>query len=46
MIRYFLLFLAARLLLGLLLIRNFDHPDETWQGPEIAHKIVFGYAYD
>lgn len=20
-------------------------PDEFWQGPEIAHRIVFGYAY-
>lgn len=44
MIRYFFLFLAVRLLLCLFVTRNYDHPDEEWQGPEIAHKIAFGYA--
>ena len=27
------------------LIKTFFVPDEFWQGPEIAHKIVFGYGY-
>ena len=25
--------------------RNWHVPDETWQGPEIAHKFVFGAGY-
>lgn len=27
------------------LIQTFFVPDEFWQGPEVAHKIVFGYGY-
>jgi len=41
------------LLAGLLLFRIFNAfliqtffvPDEFWQGPEVAHRIVFGYGY-
>lgn len=32
-------------ILNAFLIRTFFVPDEFWQGPEIAHRIVFGYGY-
>lgn len=42
-------FLLAELLafriLNAFLIKTFFVPDEFWQGPEIAHRIVFGYGY-
>lgn len=25
-----------------LLVRTFFSPDEYWQGPEVAHRLVFG----
>ncbi|ORX56164.1 hypothetical protein DM01DRAFT_1366683 [Hesseltinella vesiculosa] len=25
--------------------RTYDNPDEYWQGPEIAHRLVFGQGY-
>eukprot|EP00897_Mesotaenium_endlicherianum_P004687 jgi/Mesen1/4246/ME000022S03540 len=42
------------LFLGLVLFRIFNavvmrtyfSPDEFWQGPEVAHRIVFGYGYE
>lgn len=40
--------LAALLLfriLNALLIKTFFVPDEFWQGPEVAHRIAFGYGY-
>jgi hypothetical protein len=30
----------------LFVVRNYDHPDEYWQGAEIAHKIFYGYGYE
>lgn len=42
------LLLAALLffrILNAFLIRTFFVPDEFWQGPEVAHRIVFGYGY-
>ena len=24
---------------------NYDHPDEYWQGSEVAHKIYYGFGY-
>jgi phosphatidylinositol glycan class B len=24
---------------------NYDRPDEYWQGPEIAHKMAYGYGF-
>ncbi|XP_078377243.1 GPI alpha-1,2-mannosyltransferase 3-like isoform X2 [Oculina patagonica] len=42
-------FLLAALLLfrifNAFLVRTFFVPDEFWQGPEVAHRIVFGYGY-
>ena len=42
-------FLLAALLLfrifNAILIRTFFVPDEFWQGPEVAHRMVFGYGY-
>lgn len=35
--------LAWRLFLGWWINTSFD-PDEYWQGPEVAHRLVFGYA--
>ncbi|PVV03512.1 hypothetical protein BB560_002000, partial [Smittium megazygosporum] len=32
-------------LLNVCLVRNFMHPDETWQSLEVAHRLVFGYGY-
>lgn len=29
-----------------LLVQTQFNPDEFWQGPEIAHKMVFGYGYE
>ena len=26
-------------------VRTFFNADEFWQGPEIAHKIVYGYGH-
>ena len=42
-------YLAAGLLLfrivNTFLTQTFFVPDEFWQGPEVAHRIVFGYGY-
>ncbi|CAO3588463.1 unnamed protein product [Absidia cylindrospora] len=27
------------------LTRTYDNPDEYWQAPEVAHRLVFGYGY-
>lgn len=27
------------------LTRTYASPDEYWQGPEIAHKLVFGIGF-
>lgn len=42
-----LLFCALFLfrILNAFLIKTFFVPDEFWQGPEIAHRMVFGYGY-
>ena len=32
-------------ILNVFLIKTFFVPDEFWQGPEVAHRIVFGYGY-
>lgn len=34
---------AIRFILSMFIVRNYDHPDEYWQGPEIAHYLVFGF---
>ena len=31
-------------ILNAILIKTFFVPDEFWQGPEIAHRVVFGYG--
>jgi phosphatidylinositol glycan class B len=28
-----------------LLTRNYDHPDEYWQGLEVAYRLHYGYGY-
>jgi phosphatidylinositol glycan class B len=33
-----------RVIIGLL-TRNYEHPDEYWQGTEIAHRLYYGYGY-
>ena len=32
-------------LLDALLVRTYAAPDEHWQAPELAHKLVFGVGY-
>lgn len=32
-------------ILNALLMQTWFVPDEFWQGPEVAHKLVFGYGY-
>ena len=27
------------------LTRNYEYPDEHWQGPEVAHRLYYGYGY-
>jgi phosphatidylinositol glycan class B len=36
---------AALRLLSALAIRTYAAPDEHWQAPELAHKLVFGTGY-
>lgn len=45
-LKYLPIFILLRTILCLVLVRNYDHPDEYWQGPEIAHKIYYGYGYE
>lgn len=28
-----------------LFVRTSFNPDEYWQGPEVAHSLVFGYGH-
>lgn len=28
-----------------LVVQTYFNPDEYWQGPEIAHRMAFGYGY-
>lgn len=39
--------LAVFRLCSALLVQTYFNPDEYWQGPEIAHRLVFarGYQY-
>ncbi|SPQ93664.1 unnamed protein product (mitochondrion) [Plasmodiophora brassicae] len=30
---------------GALFVKTYFNPDEYWQGPEVAHRVVFGYGY-
>ncbi|PFX22760.1 GPI mannosyltransferase 3 [Stylophora pistillata] len=32
-------------IINALVIKTFFVPDEFWQGPEVAHRVVFGYGY-
>lgn len=32
-------------LLNALLVRTYFNPDEYWQGPEVAHRVAFGYGF-
>ena len=34
--------LAVFRALAALSVRTYFNPDEYWQGPEVAHKLVFG----
>ena len=43
--RKLLLSLVVFRILNAFVIRTFFVPDEYWQGPEVAHKLVFGYGY-
>ncbi|XP_027331577.1 GPI mannosyltransferase 3 [Abrus precatorius] len=36
--------LAFRML-NSLLVQSYFNPDEHWQGPEVAHRIAFGYGH-
>lgn len=40
--RVFAFCLAFRML-NSLLVQSYFNPDEHWQGPEVAHRIAFGY---
>ena len=43
--RYLLAGLLIFRIVNAFLIQTFFVPDEFWQGPEVAHRIVFGYGY-
>lgn len=36
---------ASVRILGAALLRTYANPDEYWQSPEIAHKLVYGVGY-
>jgi hypothetical protein len=38
--------LVAFRLANALLVQTYFNPDEFWQGPEVAHKLVFGYGHE
>ncbi|KAH1216134.1 GPI mannosyltransferase 3 [Glycine max] len=42
--RVFALCLAFRMV-NSVLVQTYFNPDEHWQGPEIAHRIAFGYGH-
>eukprot|EP00938_MAST-03A_sp_MAST-3A-sp1_P000447 g447.t1 len=44
-LRSFTYLLLFRVINSLLVQTQFN-PDEFWQGPEIAHRMVFGYGYE
>ncbi|XP_061347460.1 mannosyltransferase APTG1 isoform X2 [Gastrolobium bilobum] len=38
-------FCLAFRILNSLLVQSYFNPDEHWQGPEVAHRIAFGYGH-
>ncbi|CAK8564240.1 unnamed protein product [Lathyrus sativus] len=38
-------FCLAFRMLNSLLVQSYFNPDEHWQGPEVAHRIAFGYGH-
>ena len=28
-----------------LVVKTYFNPDEFWQGPEVAHRLAFGYGF-
>eukprot|EP00741_Cyanophora_paradoxa_P015811 tig00020904_g15264.t1 len=38
--------LLFRLAISATLLQTYFNPDEYWQGPEIAHRLVYGYGYE
>ncbi|CAJ2649668.1 unnamed protein product [Trifolium pratense] len=42
--RIFAFCLAFRIL-NSILVQSYFNPDEHWQGPEVAHRIAFGYGH-
>ncbi|KAK7265324.1 hypothetical protein RJT34_32943 [Clitoria ternatea] len=42
--RVFVLCLAFRMV-NSILVQTYFNPDEHWQGPEVAHRIAFGYGH-
>lgn len=42
----FLLFMVMRILIGMFIIRTVHKSDEAFQGPEVAHHMVFGWLLD
>ncbi|XP_014509372.1 GPI mannosyltransferase 3 isoform X1 [Vigna radiata var. radiata] len=42
--RIFLLCLAFRMV-NSVLVQTYFNPDEHWQGPEVAHRVAFGYGH-
>ena len=43
--RLLLLYLVAFRVVNTLLVQSYFNPDEYWQGPEVAHWMVFGYGH-
>ncbi|CAI8611283.1 unnamed protein product [Vicia faba] len=39
------IFCLAFRMLNSLLVQSYFNPDEHWQGPEVAHRIAFGYGH-
>lgn len=37
--------LAAFRVVNAWTVRTYFNPDEYWQGPEVAHRLVFGSGY-
>ena len=43
--RFLIAILCAFRMINTLLVQTYFNPDEYWQGPEVAHRMVFGYGH-
>ncbi|KAJ1433546.1 GPI mannosyltransferase [Sesbania bispinosa] len=43
--KHVFVFCLAFRMVNSLLVQSYFNPDEHWQGPEVAHRIAFGYGH-